>query len=134
MLPPDELARRTRVASKRIGPSYRAILDELTALHGQRLPPLDPQASGGGPSERLLPWRVLRDSVAASFGEAARSLGGRVHHAPQSIWLDAAAEVTRSGRCAGLALAWAFDPAPALFDNVFAAAAHPDDAGIGPVF
>ena len=121
---------------------YFSILKDLIAIEQRRLlPPSDPwfqpstllqrltqnHAPDAPPQARLLHWPAVRERTALAFAEAGRRTGGRVHHAPQSIWLGAADEAAQRGRCTGLALAWAFDPgATTLFDNVFAAAAHPD--------
>jgi len=82
------------------------------------------------PRERRLSWHAIRERQAQAFSRLAEPAGARVRHAPQSIWLENDTLLRRRGLCTGLALAWTLAPAMAsgvLFDNLFTAAAHPDD-------
>jgi Ca2+-binding RTX toxin-like protein len=134
-------ARLASVPGTTVDEGFFAILSDLASLHQRRLsPPDDPwyqpssllqhltqgELLNAPEQERLLGWDQVRHRIAVPFSEAGQSLGARVHHAPQGIWLGTVSERVQRGRCTGLALAWAFDPASTtLFDNVFAAAAHP---------
>jgi len=128
MLPSvSTVQRQAAVFGKRRGAAYQAILADLDVLQTQQLTPPDGYTARA-PRERLLSWRAVRDRVAPAFALYGHTLDAQVRHAPQAIWLDGDDAATRRGLCAGLSRAALLDAASgALLDNLFVAAAEPDD-------
>lgn len=121
-----QLKQRAAVSFKPIGASYRAILQKLAQLsaHSRQ----STFAHAAAERQQLLSWRQVLDSHAPRFSQQGHDLGAEVRQAPQAIWLDTDGAATRKGLCGGLALSYALQPSSSIQDNVFSAAAHPDEA------